>query len=141
MGVEEPNLADPSVYSSESFSHWVINFEKSSEHAGTRTCKTQTIKVHQEEGLCAICVCSGRSQRSRVWCECDHSRGQQRYFLSSCQRPGTQRLPFTHSQLWSPVSGFAKSAFYPHRARPHLRRVNSSGRPRGHTHTHQILSV
>lgn len=28
MGVEEPNLADPSVYSGESFSHWVINLNR-----------------------------------------------------------------------------------------------------------------
>lgn len=141
MGVEEPNLADPAVYSGESFSQWVITSNRALSTSERAPARHKQSRCTRRKDFCAICLRSGRSQCSRVWCECDHSRGQSRYFLSSCQRPGTQRLPFTHSQLWSTVSGFAKSAFYPHTARPHLRRVRSSGRPRGHTHTRQILSV
>lgn len=143
MGVEEPNLADPSVYSGKSFSRWVINSNRAlSTQERAPAGRKQWRCTRRKDLAQSVFALAALSRRSRVWCERDRSRGQRRYFLFSCRRPGTRRLPFAHSHNSGLLSrGFAKSAFYPHRALPHLRRVNSNGRTRGHTHTHQILNV
>lgn len=64
MGVEEPSLADPAVCSGESFSRWVINPNVALSARERTPARRETIEVSQEEGLCAICVCSGRSRLS-----------------------------------------------------------------------------
>ncbi|KAF5898897.1 Uncharacterized protein DAT39_011404 [Clarias magur] len=100
VGVKEPNLADPSVYSGESFSRWVINSNRAlSTQERAPAGRKQSRCTRRKDLAQSVLALAALGRCSRVWCERDRSRGQRRYFLLSCRRPDmkkaeTERLDY-----------------------------------------------